>query len=246
MDNYKNTLEHVAKTFSSVDNGFCTTLSYYVYRTVLPFLKIKNGIKILEVGCADGAVTKHLLKHDVQLTCLDGSKTLLDKLPDNDKVKKINCLLEEAEPIGDIDLVLCSFVLEHVENQYAFLSHLSKFGNQNTIFFICVPNSFSYHRQAALSVNMIEKIDQFSPSDYAVCHKRYYNPFTFKNDVGRYFNVLNTGGIMFKPLPDNDMFNCNFSTNKETLYEMYYRLGQQHPNECSSIYILADKLEEKK
>ena len=226
-------LEDVAKNFSSLNNGFVTVTGYYVYKTILPVLIGKQNV--LEVGCADGSITRHLVNHDINLTCVDGSKTLLNNLQCDKKITKIYSLLEKWQTDKKFDFILCSLILEHVEDVNEFMKKLKKLCHTDTVIFFAVPNAFSFHRQAAHSTQMINSIDEFSELDYQVEHKRYYNPHSFREHVSAHFNILNFGGIMFKPLTDNDMVKCNFSVPKKDLHEMYFNIGQTHPTECSLI-----------
>ena len=253
-----------SKQFSSLDDGFVTVCGKYIYKSLLPVLIGKK--KVLEIGCADGNITRFLINHDIKLTCIDPDQKLLDNLPPTeiyclDKlnhkgmvINKVCCKFEDwnkefSKEINDVgfyesikikkqmehDFIICSLVLEHVEDINIFMKQIQNCCHDKTVVYFVVPNAFSYHRQGADSINMIKQIDSFSEKDKQVGHKHYFNPYSFRKVLNRYFNITNFGGIMFKPLPDYDMINCDFSANKRDLYEMYFNVGQYHPTECSLL-----------
>src|SRR5437016_376180 len=67
----------------------------YKYQTFKPWLRGPSG---LELGPADGTMTRHLV-HDFQtLTVVDGSSELLDAIPDAANLVKVHALFEDFNP----------------------------------------------------------------------------------------------------------------------------------------------------
>jgi len=231
-------LDEIAPNYENVlSNKINRKINEGTYRTLKTYLdNLEDGASVLEIGCADGRVTQYLVKHNINLTCVDGSKLLLEKT--KEKFPQINAvcsMLEDWETNEKFDFIICSFVLEHVDNPPIFLGKIKNLCHEKTQIFVAVPNAWSFHRKAALAAGMIKKIDEFSDLDKKMGHRRYYNPMTFRTEMllaG--FYLLAGGGILFKPLPESDMSNLR----DETL-EAFYLLGKDYPEHCNITYVVA-------
>jgi 2-polyprenyl-3-methyl-5-hydroxy-6-metoxy-1,4-benzoquinol methylase len=232
-----NELDEIAPNYNTVlNNKINRKINECTYRTLKRYLDEFDSGNVLEIGCADGRVTQHLITHNINLTCVDGSEKLLqltkEKFP---SITAVNSMLEDWETEQKFDFIICSFVLEHVDNVGKFLGKIKSLCHEKTQIFVAVPNAWSFHRKAALAAGMITKIDEFSELDKKMGHKRYYNPMTFRTDMllaG--FYLLAGGGILFKPLPESDMANLR----DETL-EAFYLLGKDYPEHCNITYVVA-------
>jgi len=96
------------------------------------FVGGKNNIKILDIGCGDGSITKLIEQNISELIVVDSSTEML-KLAEstwiNSKIKftplKIDIETEQL-PDGPFDLILVLGILAHVENHDVLIAEISK------------------------------------------------------------------------------------------------------------------------
>ena len=83
----------------------------------------------------------------------------------------------------------------------------------------------------------------FSADDVAAGHRRVYRQDTLLRDVmGAQLALIDTGGILFKPLADfqfNGLMGGDLIT--DAFMEGCYQLGREAPSACASIYVVASK-----
>lgn len=107
-------------------------------RKVLGKNKYSN---ILEIGSGTGKNTKWLLTKAKHLTCLDFSDEMLNKTKEKIKSGKVNFIKQDIEKkwnlsIVKFDLIVCSLILEHVENINFSFKQAFKVLKKGGIFYI--------------------------------------------------------------------------------------------------------------
>ena len=138
---------------------------------------------ILELGPAEGLMTKYLIFNSQDITLVDGSeifcKELSDKYPE---ANIVSTLFEDFNPKRKFDNILLGHVLEHVEDPVVILKLVRTWLSEKGRILAAVPNSRSLHRQAAVLMNMLETEDSMSELDFHHGHRRIYNPESFRNE----------------------------------------------------------------
>lgn len=132
-----------------------TSSAYYEYerladRKRLDFItgflqnSLPSNAKILDVGCGNGVISRHLGKFGFNVTGIDVSDKTIDKanaLNSLGNVKFFKKSAEELMATGErYDAIICSEVLEHLDNPEALLKVLNKTLSQNGKLIITVPN----------------------------------------------------------------------------------------------------------
>ncbi len=109
-----------------------------------------NGKRIVEIGCGTGKNTILLSKIASQVHAIDFSKEMLEKtkkkLKDKMNMKFTSTDIREKWPCEDrsTDVIMCSLVLEHIENLDFIFSEASRILVGSGEFFI---NEFHPYRQ---------------------------------------------------------------------------------------------------
>ena len=85
----------------------------YKYRTFQAWLRGPAG---LEMGPADGTMTRRLVNDFVQLTVVDGSAELLAAVPAAANLVKVHALFEHFQPARTFNTIVMAHILEHVED----------------------------------------------------------------------------------------------------------------------------------
>ena len=93
-------------------------------------LKLKPGMKILDIGCGWGGIAKYIAKkHNVHVTGITPSKKQFDYAKKHNKIKNTKFLLQDyRHHKGQYDRIICIEMMSHVgyKNHRAFMEILSK------------------------------------------------------------------------------------------------------------------------
>src|ERR1043166_8784184 len=112
-------LDRIADSMAKAeDRGWSSDyyLLHYRLKALLPRIK---GPRVLELGCAEGGMTRELVKHFPAIVAVDGSPALIEKAEREIKTPNLTLacsLLEEFEPEGKFDSIVMACILEHVEH----------------------------------------------------------------------------------------------------------------------------------
>jgi 2-polyprenyl-3-methyl-5-hydroxy-6-metoxy-1,4-benzoquinol methylase len=209
---------------------FDKRLIRFRYETIKPKLIGKRG---LELGPAEGEMTQFLIQDFDELTIVEGSYDLLEKIPDSTKLIKVNSIFEEFEPVQNFDSIILEHVLEHVDDPQALLVRVRQWLAPNGRLFVGVPNGNSIHRLVAVKMAMLDNPCQLNSRDHALGHRRVYTPSTFKTEIEQSgLRVLEMGGVFFKPL-SNSQIQENWT---EEMIKGFYELGKDFPDFAAEIY----------
>lgn len=156
--------------------------------------KNRQKIEIVDLGCGAGYYSLPLLKLGYNLTCVDLSKKNLNIF--REKLKKarekklkveiINSSIEKYSPSKKFDVVLCSEVLEHVNNSEEIIKKIYSLLKDDGVFILCIPNGFgTYEVFFDWPLILLRKL------------------FNIKNDPGRYHRNFFTLRRIKEILSDN-------------------------------------------
>lgn len=103
----------------------------------------KESIKILDLGCGDGRLSKELVNLGHEVHGIDSSKAGLEIATQNG-IKPIEADLEQRLPIENdsFDLVLLLDVLEHLHSQKEILTEIKRILKPEGHLIITYPNQF--------------------------------------------------------------------------------------------------------
>lgn len=203
------------------------------------FLRHINEGSILELGPAEGVMTDILYpKFSNDYTIVDGSERFINDLkvryPD---IQAVCELFENFKPERKFDNIILGHVLEHVIDPVEILTLCKGWLSEQGRILTAVPNRNSIHRQAALSMGMIKKLDEFSQKDIRHGHRRVFDMDTFMYCFRKSnLNIVKTGGYWLKPLSDKQLED-NWTAN---MMDAFFELGEKYPDIAAEIYIVAE------
>ncbi|MBS1745947.1 MAG: methyltransferase domain-containing protein [Bacteroidetes bacterium] len=100
--------------------------------------------RILDVGCGNGVISRHLGRYGYNVTGIDVSEKAIEIAKKLNKYNNVRFETKSAEQLvaeGEkYDAIICSEVLEHLSNPDALLEVLNKSLTQNGKLLITVPN----------------------------------------------------------------------------------------------------------
>ena len=103
---------------------------------------IKKNNNILDIGCGNGYLAHSLSGHAKKITCIDYDSKAIGYAKSNFTEKNIKFILGdilkiEKSKIKKIDIIICSHIIEHLEQPFNFLKNLKRF---NSKIYIEVPD----------------------------------------------------------------------------------------------------------
>lgn len=202
---------------------------------------IPHGGSVLELGCADGYMSAMLAEYAGRHVVVDASSRFIgeSKKQVPAKVEFVESLFETYVPNEPFDLVVMSFVLEHVLDPVALMrASLGWLKPDNGRVFAVVPNMRAQSRLLGRAMGVVGELDELTPNDLAHGHRRCYDRARFDREVtsagGR---VLLRGGLMLKPFANFQMDRIidDGIIGEEQLSGLE-KLGQEFPDACAALY----------
>ncbi len=226
-------LENVASWYSS-RQGFYARLVQYGLQSLRPYFV---GSSCLELGSADGQMTRMLLDVFHRVTSVDGSPSFCEHLRNalgDFPGFSVECaLFEEYNPSSVFDTVLATHVLEHLEDPVRVLERVKEWVSQDGVFLVLVPNALSFHRLVAVKMGLLTTPDELNNLDFRLGHRRVYTlDLLFKHLNSAGWTVHATGGMFFKPLT-NQQIESWFT---EQMMDGFYELGKDFPEYAAEVY----------
>jgi len=223
-------VEAIAAWYSNEQLDFDKRMIRFRYESIRPHFVGPRG---LEMGPADGQMTRFLLNDFEELTLVEGVQALLDQIPDHPSIVKVRSLFEEYEPERTFDTLVMDHILEHVEEPVPLLERAREWVSAEGRLVVGVPNGDSIHRLAAVKMGMLEHQCDLNDRDRALGHRRVYTPSTLRDaleSAGLIVDVI--GGTYFKPVSGQQIQD----TWTEDMIRGFRDLGKDFPENAAEIY----------
>jgi 2-polyprenyl-3-methyl-5-hydroxy-6-metoxy-1,4-benzoquinol methylase len=222
-------------------------LHHYMLEAFKPFLRVGNA---LELGSFEGRFTERLLGLFPQITCVEASEEAAKKARTalGQRIITNSGLFESIQLGKKYDNIFLTHVLEHVDDAVGVLRRINNewLSETGRLFLVC-PNANAPSRQIAVKMGLVSYNEAVTPGEAQHGHCRTYSMDTLERDaVASGLRVVHRSGIFFKALA-NFQWDRLLQTDiisKEYL-EGCYKLGQQYPDLCSSIFLLCERGEKK-
>lgn len=235
MDDLKKRVDDSSNFYRDSILGFDYQLANFNFASLKPFFK---GDTALELGPATGYMTKLLVEEFKALHILEGSKSLLNEIPDYLNVTKYHSLFEEFDTTQKYDTIIMSHVLEHIENPAFLLNKIYNWIADDGIFLVSVPNAKSIHRLVAVEMGMLTSEYMLNSRDHELGHFRVYDMDSLsKQMVEAGFKIIDKGGVFLKPL-SNGQIEKSWTPD---IIEGFYKVGKYFQKNCSDIFIVCSK-----
>lgn len=229
-------LAGVASWYKNTNWGFYTKIVWYSYISIKPFFK---GRVCLEMGPADGEMTKFLKNDFKQLVVVDAAEKYVKaakKLGKN--IEGYATLFENFSPTQKFDTIIMSHVLEHVTNPAEILKLAKTWLSPSGRIIVVVPNADSLHRHLGVKLGMLKRVTELNDQDIEIGHRRVYSRKTLDADIKKAgLKNFAKGGVLLKLLSNNQML--TFKDNE--LIDGMFELGRDFPELCSELYAVCIK-----
>jgi 2-polyprenyl-3-methyl-5-hydroxy-6-metoxy-1,4-benzoquinol methylase len=229
----QDTIEKNAAWYVEQQLNFDRALISYRYKVIKPFFKKEIG---LEMGSGDGVMTR-LLKDDfTELDVVDGSQSLLDKIPDYPNVTKYRSFFEDFKPTRQYDTIIMEHIIEHLEKPVDVLKISQAWLKSGGVVIMGVPNAKSFHRLAAVKMGLLKSEYELNQRDKELGHYRVYDMASFCRDIeSADYKIIHTGGVFFKPLSNKQIE----ETWTPQMMDAFYQLGHDFQENAAEIFVVA-------
>jgi SAM-dependent methyltransferase len=187
--------------------------------TMLSYLDIKDGDRILDAGCGEGFYTMLISNlWNCEITAIDNDTVILSKakkwLPNSNKITvRQESLYDIKSPDDYFDKVLCTEVIEHLDDDIKAVNELKRILKTGGILALTVPNKnypllwdpFNKIRES-LGLGHFSPLNGFWGGIWAYDHKRLYSPKDIESVVSSCgFDVKKTEVITHYGVPFNHL-----------------------------------------
>lgn len=229
------TLDRIANSLTEANDDSWSQDYYllrYRMRILLPRIR---GPRVLELGCAEGGMTKVLAERFPNVVSVDGSPLLIERAHQTtnaDNVILYSSLFEDFEPNGKFSSILMSCILEHVHEPISLLKRAGEWLTQEGLIHIVVPNAKALNRRIGKAMGMLNRLEELHQRDLRMGHQRVYSRSTLAKDIeAAGLKVVHWDGIFLKPFSDQQMQGWD-----EELLDAFFELGKELPEYCTEIY----------
>jgi 2-polyprenyl-3-methyl-5-hydroxy-6-metoxy-1,4-benzoquinol methylase len=223
-------LDKIASWYLEQQLDFDRRMVQFRYQSLSPYLRGPNG---LELGSAEGEMTRLLLPHFQSLTVVDGAGDLLARIPNAPSLHKVRSLFEEFQPALRFDTIVMEHVLEHVADPVALLRRAGTWLAPRGRVLVGVPNANSIHRLAAVKMGLLTHPGQLNERDLQLGHRRVYTTDSLRTHIeAGGLHIAERGGVFLKPL-SNSQIEAHWD---ERMIEGFHQLGRDFPDHAAEIF----------
>jgi 2-polyprenyl-3-methyl-5-hydroxy-6-metoxy-1,4-benzoquinol methylase len=220
------------------------TQSLYL-KWIMDLFKKKKVENVLSLGLGSGHIVNEIhtkLENKIKNhIVLEGSLEIIELSEESlscfSSVKVENVCFENFNTDQKFDVIEMGFILEHVTDPFALLTHFRQFLKEDGVLIIVVPNARSLHRLIGFHSGHLNNIYQFNESDFQAGHKHYFDCKKLKDTVvSAGFNIHTLRGLYLKPFSTGQLHSLNL---EPTVIEGLYDVAVDMPEISNSIYIEA-------
>ena len=215
----------------------------FMVRSFEPFFK-KGAL--LELGSFKGDFTKRLLPYFSDITCVEASGSAIEEAKKRlgGEINFVHSLFEEAVLPRRYDNIVLTHVLEHIDDPVLLLKRINDewLADDGRLFLVC-PNANAPSRQIAVKMGLVDHNTAVTNAETDHGHRRTYTLDTIERDAEQAgLKVTHRSGIFFKALAN---FQWDRLLQTDIISHEYldgcFKLGQQYPDLCASIYLMCEK-----
>lgn len=214
----------------------------YMLQSFEPFMR---GGSALELGSFRGDFTGRLLERFERVTCVEASSEAAAHARDRlgGAVEVVDGRFETVRLNRRFDNIFMTHVLEHVDDPVAVLRRINReWLADGGRFFLACPNAQAPSRQIAVKMGLLTHNAAVTPAEREHGHRCTYSLDTLERDASAAgLRVLHRSGIFFKALANFqwDRLLATDIISREYL-DGCFKLGQQYPDLCSSIFLVCE------
>jgi 2-polyprenyl-3-methyl-5-hydroxy-6-metoxy-1,4-benzoquinol methylase len=216
---------------------------------VLNFLNRNPHKNILEIGGGLDPLCYHI-KDFNNYVIIEPVHQFADKISDfakhSDSIRVIPKFFEDCyQELTDFpfDCIIASGVLHHIKEPLLFLRNVRIICNENTHFYISVPNAYSLHRLCALEIGIIQDIHELSTTNQNMQVQNIFDKFTLLHILDTSgFSIMECGTFFVKPFNNKQMEALIESRIADIqIIQGLYKISKYFPEFGSELYAISRK-----
>lgn len=183
--------------------------SSYRRKLVLSRIARHAPARLLEVGCGDAPLFTDL--QGIHTTVVEPTEVFFENAAYLAKGRAdrevVAGRLEEVDfGPARFDMIVVSCLLHEVEAPQALLSRVRALCTPQTVVHVNVPNARSLHRQFAVAMGLIERVEALSATQRTMQQRATYDPATLDAELGRAgLRATDRGSLFIKPFTHAQM-----------------------------------------
>lgn len=215
----------------------------YMIQSFEPYFVPGN---LLELGSFRGDFTERLIPYFQNVTCVEASSEAIAEaeLRLGGRVELIRGQFEDVRLPDRYDNIVLTHVLEHLDDPIRVLRRVGEewLSEHGRLFLVC-PNANAPSRQIAVKMGLISHNSAVTAAEAEHGHHVTYTFDTLERDaVAAGLRIVGRSGIFFKALAN---FQWDRLLDTDIVSPDYldgcYKLGQQYPDLCASIFLLCER-----
>jgi len=223
---------------------FDDKMNVFKIKKLQELIVFKNIKNVLEVGCFEGGMTRHLNKHFQNVDIIEPASDSISKMKSlGYKNKFINDILQNYNTDIKYDLIIISHTLEHIEDRITVLNKAETLLSPNGYLYVVVPNGTSISRLIAHKLKILPYPCCVTQGEKEHGHYITYDLFSLERDARKTkLEIIDKGGIVLK-IFGNAQYDKALKNNivDDNFLEACYKLGNERPMDCSSIFFIGQK-----
>jgi len=200
------------------------------------FSRFWHGRSCLELGPAEGLMTGILSKRFRDLTVVDGAKRFCSRLRRRyPRAHVVNTLFECFQPGRAFDTIILGHVLEHVQDPIRLLKRARSWLSPRGVLCAAVPNANSLHRQAAVIMGLLPRVEALNKADHQHGHRRVFDMKRLLDAFRKAgMRIQASGGYWLKPVSNAQIR----ETWTPEMLDAFMILGEQYPDCAGELYVI--------
>lgn len=219
------------------DNGIL--MNWYARRVCALAPRARS---LLELGLGHGITTRLFGDHFSRHVVVDGSPSVIGHFrrqhPDC-HAEIVEAWFEHYETDERFDVIVCGFVLEHVEDPVLLLARMRRLLAPGGRMFVAVPNAEGLNRRLGHLAGLLPDMQALSAHDLLLGHRRYYTVRSLHEHVeSAGASIARLEGIYLKPLTTRQMLAQNL---EPRFLDALCQVGIDYPElSCGLLAEVAD------
>ena len=190
----------------------------------------------MELGIGHGYSTEFFSNYFKKYVVLDGDKEIINKFKKEHSTVPVNIVetfFEDYCTDEKFDIIICGFVLEHVDDPKVILDKYKELLAPRGKMFITVPNAEALNRRIGVEAGILESTLMLSEHDIRCGHKRYYTVDTLEEVITESgLRTVTKEGIFLKPITTTQMISLDLS---DEIIEGMLKVGRGYPELCLGL-----------
>lgn len=194
---------------------------------------LARGESCLELGLGHGYIAETCASRFRRYLVVEGSQAVVDASRQRGQTLPVDVVVDRFETFQTqerFDVIIASFVLEHVDDPEAVLRRYAQFLRPGGQLFVAVPNGEALNRRLGHAAGLLGSMTELSTADHELGHQRVFTLKTLQDLLVRAgLRIRRTEGLYLKPMTTAQLNQLNLS---DAVYGAMVQVGLAYPELC--------------